>query len=279
MTDRFDLDDLQAAARASWRIAGEICTCEGAYHRVHPILRVIGVSPGIKTDRDTLNEFLPDLLRPHARILIAGTADAGLLHYLVENCPARPLSITIVDRCPAPLALIQRLNLPDGIDLEVRRLDLTALDDQDRYDLILSHDMMNFIDDATRLAVLRRFRAGLAPQGRLVLVARIPQTGARDVPIDQQAEKYTEAALARLAAAPDLAAFCGEDLPVLLREHLLHRAQRPGKVADSAEIAGPIERAGLRIERYIEGAAGLAVPMAEGVRRQRRSHIFIAAAA
>lgn len=274
MTDQLDFDDLDGIARASWTIASRICTCGTDYHRVHPVLRVLGKAPGISRDRDVLNQFLPAMVEPGARLLIAGAADAGLLQYLVENCPARPLSITIVDRCPAPLALVARIRLPAGVEVETRQLDLTELDNRNRYDLILSHDMMNFVDPPTRLLVIRRLGDSLDADGRLVLVVRVapstPQFSAAE-----QAEPVIASANEKLNDFPDLLRFCGAELPVALRHHLTKRANLKAKIEQPDEILEAIEKAGLISERHILGTFTTSLPLPDGTERQRRSHIFV----
>jgi len=274
MTDRIPFADLDAHARAAWTIAGKICTCANRYHAIHPIFRAIGFAPGIATDRAALNEIIPALVAPGARILVAGAADACLIQYLAENCPARPLSVTVVDRCPSPLALIGRLELPAGITVETHQGDLTELPDSNRYDLVLSHDMMNFVDEAARLAVIRRLSGSLKPAGRLILVARIAQDGDGLSP-EAEFERHVERAESKLANFPDLASFCGEALPDLLRKHLLFRTMRPGKVRQPEEISRLIEQAGSQLDQHIAGARREMFVLDDGSARQRQSHIYV----
>jgi len=268
------LDDLQAAARASWQIAHEICTCADLYHAIHPVLRATGFTPGIATDRGTLNGFLPAMVAPGARLLIAGAADASLVQYFVENCPARPLSITVIDRCPAPLALIGRMRLPEGVTIETRQGQLAELAERDRYDLVLSHDMMNFIDEATRLEVIDRLSQSLTAEGRFILVARVAEKD-RAVSQEELTRRHIAAAEGKFADFPDLVRTCGEGLRDLLRKHLRERTMRPGRVLEPAEIVMLIERAGARLERKIAGAVRTTFHLADGSKRQRQSHIFI----
>lgn len=267
------LDDLEAYARASWQVAGEICSCDGDYHRAHPLLRVIGLRPGISADRETMNELLPGLLAPGSRILIAGAADATLVRYFIENSNVRPLSITVVDLCPAPLRLIDRLILPAGITVETKQVDLTTWDEQGGYDLILSHSMLTFVSHRLRLEILRRLGANLKPEGRLMLVGRVSKILPKP---EDYVDMWMERVVGELAAFPDLVDFCGRDLMTALRSNAVLSYDRP-RYGSSTDMNDLLDQAGLKIVREVlSGDVHDFATLNAGL-RERTGHIFLAA--
>ena len=276
MNQPIPLDDLEAQARMAWRIASEICSCEGDYHRVHPVLRAIGSMKGIAADHDVLGGILSDLVRPDARILIAGAADATLVQYFVAHSDARPLSISVVDLCEAPLRLIEHLELPSEVQVDTRQIDLTMLEDKDRYDLILSHSMLPFVDDAARVEVLRRLGDSLTPDGRIILVLRVTQSTYQATD-----EELTDALLrrneSRLGNCPDLIDFCGNELPAALRNNAAAFAARKGGFRDEDDIRSVIDRAGLRVVQHARSGDTVKTIMPDGSERARLGHVFVLA--
>lgn len=275
MTEQLGYDDLIGHARAFWRIAPDMCTCGSDYHRVHPLLRASGMRPGIVRDRGLLNPWLPDLVEPGCRLLIAGSADASLLAYFIDDCPTRPIAVTIADLCPAPLEVIRRLALPDGISVETRQADLASLEGVGPFDLILSHHMLTFVDIPTRVALLSRLRASLAPHGRLVLVMRMFGTDTLSSAAERidGAVKIARAALSKL---PDLVADCGPDLDGALHRYFQQHAGTRAQIEDASELIDLIERAGLRVERRIEGSREFWETMPDGSERTRKALAFVA---
>lgn len=273
MTEIIPLDDLQAQARASWQIASDVCRCDGDYHRAHPLLRLIQLRPGVSVDQEAMNSLLPSLLKPGSHILIAGAADATLVRYFVENSNVRPLSITVVDLCPAPLQLIDRLALPEGITVRTRQADLTTLDGHGEYDLILSHSMLTFVSVQQRIEILRRLGMNLTSTGRLMLVGRVIRFSGEP---RELLEPWVELALERLAPFPELVSLCGDELRGALRRNAECVANRPGYAA-STDMNDLLEQAGLWLVTEIASDDGPVLSMPSGARRTRTGHIFLAA--
>src|SRR5690349_24910042 len=104
---KWDDDPRTLMARAV-AIGRESCTCEGPYHVWWPLLRAAG-AVGVHRARedDALSAILRPLVADGTRILIAGSGDAGTLCTIGRICdPLRP-HFTVLDRCPAPLTLVQ----------------------------------------------------------------------------------------------------------------------------------------------------------------------------
>jgi len=278
MTDLIALDDVDTQGREGWRIGETRCTrCDG-YHQLWGILRLAHIVGGTRIDKELLSPILGQLIAPGARILIAGAADAGLLQFVLEATTARPLSIHIVDRCPAPLELIERIRLPEGVSVETDEADLTRFDRRDRYDLILSHSMLPFVDDATRVAILRRLRDSLADGGRLVLVARTAPVTAESATSEHDRAWRGQAA-EKLALHPDLVDFCGETLSDRLDHFAAGRRHRGAYgFRDATDIADVLTRGGFTVESHIEGGDSTSLRLGDQ-RITKRSNIFVAAGA
>ena len=274
--DRLALDDLEGHARAAWHLADELCTCSGNYHQVHPLLHAIGLMRGIADDRDALNPLLLGMIAPGSRILIAGAADAMLLQYFFENSTVRPLSVTVVDRCAAPLALIERMMLPEGISVETRQADLADFAGDKPYDLILSHAMLPFVSDAIRIAILERLGASLTSDGRLVVVVRLPSRPDL-LTAQEHSAGWLEKITGSLGAFPDLVDYCGDALPTVLRRNAEDRSSRKGNIREIAQLYDAIDRAGLRIDQHVIGNEIISRFTANSAERGRQGHIFLIA--
>lgn len=274
MTDLIALNDVEAQAREGWRLGAELCTKCDAYHQAWGILRVAKVMAGISNDDSFLTPMIDELVRPESHVFIAGSADAGLLQLVVNSSTARPIRVTVVDRCPSPIALIDRVAIPDGVTVDAHTADLTTLDEQGRYDLILSHSMLPFVDDATRVAILRRFRASLTEGGRLLLVVRTAPLAPAEVR-KEHGDAWLAQALKKLEARPDLIEFCGDTLNDRVAQNADARARRAYAFKETSEIVDMLARGGFAVERQLLSRESGALQV-RGERIAKQGHIFVA---
>lgn len=146
------------------------------YHATWPVLRAAGLVGGIDADRQPFVDILEPLFRSNAgrRILIAGCADSALLSLVAATAPGLS-QITIVDRCPTPLAVCRRVASPDR-PLTTLQDDLLTCEPGAPYDLIVCHSLLPFFCDTERRDLLRRFATWLSPAGSLVLAVRLKHT-------------------------------------------------------------------------------------------------------
>jgi len=270
------LDDLDRQAREGWRLGAALCRGCGGYHQVWGLLRASGVVGGISVDDQILGPLLDETVQPGQRVLIAGAADAGLLQYLAASVRARPLKVRIVDRCPAPLALLARIAPPAGISLDLAQAELAQLDEPAAHDLILSHSMLYFISPSGRLQVLARLRDALAPGGRLALVLRLSKPVVAADAMDHD-EAWLKRARARLAGHPDLTAMAGDDLEPVLAAYARARAVRLDAYSTPAEVEHVMARCGLALVQHIVSGASTTLRMGDTINR-KQSHIFVARA-
>ena len=108
-------DDPRAQAARAVAIARELCTCNYPYHILWPLLRAAGIKGTLRPAEDqVLASFLVPLMADGTRILIAGSADAATLCTVGRMASDRKLDFTVLDRCPAPLKLVQEFAARNG---------------------------------------------------------------------------------------------------------------------------------------------------------------------
>lgn len=104
-----------------------------------------------------------------ARILLAGSADTGLPTLLANSAikARRVPSITVVDRCPTPLAQIAELAKRTGLDITTVQGELDQVD-HNSFDAAITHNVMLFNNDAARQDIYNKIAKGLKTGGRLL---------------------------------------------------------------------------------------------------------------
>jgi SAM-dependent methyltransferase len=151
------------------------------YHVVHTAVRVAGRRPSVSQDRDVVGAILECLLagRPTADILIAGSADSGLLATVVRAAravvPARlaGFRFTVIDRCGTPLEFCRRFGKRHGLALTTAVAGLAADAAVPRADVVLMHSVLRFLPATRHAAALAAIGRALKPGGRIVFSQRI----------------------------------------------------------------------------------------------------------
>jgi SAM-dependent methyltransferase len=104
------------------------------------------------------------------RVLIAGSADTGLLALVARAGADHGAHITVLDICESPLELCRQLASQWSLQIETLRQDLRELHVQQQFDLVLVHGTLHFIAADGRLDALARILRALHPDGRVVLL-------------------------------------------------------------------------------------------------------------
>jgi len=147
------------------------------YHTSWPVLKGLGVFISLKSDDDFLLPQLSSALAGGARrILISGTADAGMLARIAACRDAAPdgLDITVLDCCPTPLALCRQYAALAGLSIRTVQADiLTYKEEGAPYDLICTHSFLTFFDAAQRLQLVKQWHALLKPGGAVITAQRV----------------------------------------------------------------------------------------------------------
>lgn len=147
------------------------------YHASWPVLKGLGVFISLKSDDDFLLPQLRTALAGGARrILISGTADAGMLARIAACRSAAPdgLDITVLDCCPTPLALCRQYAALAGLPIRTVQADVLSYREQGApYDLICTHSFLTFFDAAQRTQLVRQWCALLNPGGAVMTAQRV----------------------------------------------------------------------------------------------------------
>ena len=194
-------EDLTAQARRGQELGSALCECDGYYHALWGSLRVAGVNNTMKGEASILAELMAPVLRDDMRVLIGGSADPGVLCGIGRVHAPRMPFFTVIDRCRAPLALIDEFASAKGVDCRTRHIDLLDLDGMEQWDQIVLHYTADFMDAHLRSRLFRNLCASLAPGGTLVCAT---MTGASP-PADRRSEMeaaYIARALALLKESP-----------------------------------------------------------------------------
>ena len=99
-------EDLQWQAQRALELGRTLCECEGRHHWSFAALRTTGMT-SIGPEEPLMASVMTPLIGDRARVMIAGSADLGLLCFVGRYAAARDPQITVIDRCRAPLALIE----------------------------------------------------------------------------------------------------------------------------------------------------------------------------
>jgi SAM-dependent methyltransferase len=145
------------------------------YHVSWPILKGLGVFLSLKSDDDFLLPALHDAIAGGARrILISGTADAGVLARVATFRELAPdLEITVLDCCPLPLALCQQHADLSGYRIRTVQADILGFRDDQGFDLICTHSFMTFFNAQQRRQLVRQWFELLRPGGAVITAQRV----------------------------------------------------------------------------------------------------------
>ncbi|MCW5717975.1 MAG: class I SAM-dependent methyltransferase [Bauldia sp.] len=168
-------ENLPRLARIAFDTGAVHCRGCRDYHLTWPYLRAMGLNgAGPEFNLPLHVEMLGRVAagRRDTRWLLAGSADAGVLAAVQETIAALPPAghdITVLDRCPTPLALCRDHAESTGLAITTVAADLMSFDPPKSFDVILGHQVVLFFRDEDRPALYRRLASWLAPSGRLCL--------------------------------------------------------------------------------------------------------------
>ena len=238
-------DDPRAQAAWAVTIARELCTCDYPYHVSWPLLRAAGVFGTHRPREDeVLSHVLVPLIRDGVRIMIAGSADTATLCTIGRMAGDRKVDFTVLDRCPAPLKLIEEFAAERRIRCRTLRADLTTYADESCWDIVLAHYTFQFITPRERSNVLRRLSRSLAPGGTLICVDKeVPRISAEDA--SDAAEVWYQEAWRKIRDEGFELAFPELLVDQLVRQAAEGRIRRRMAMASIAQLIEEICSAGL----------------------------------
>jgi SAM-dependent methyltransferase len=252
-------EDLAAQARYGLELGSELCACDGYYHTLWGSLRLAGVNNTMKGEAATLAELMAPFLRDDMRVMIGGSADPGVLCGIGRIYAPRMPSFTVIDRCRAPLAMIDKFASAKGVACRTRYIDLLDLDGMEQWDQIVLHYTADFMDAHLRGRLFRNLARSLAPGGTLICAT---MTGASP-PADRRPEMeaaYVARATALLKDSPMAACACTPEFEQKLRAYAACRTIRRLNLPTAELICGLVRESGLSLLQTHQTA------------RARRSH-------
>ena len=260
---------LSRSASLARDLAERTCVRDGAsgescawFHGLWPDLRLLG----LVDNPAAWSGFYADTLRPlvtsHRRVMIGGAADNAMLAEILAVY-GDLAEVTIIDRCPTPLAVNHWLAEQYGTAIASIAHDILTLEGGllAPFDVICGHGIVeHFSPGEARARLFAQWRKLLRPGGKIILVetigAEAGHPGRRYSPA--QAAQLRDDAVARLARCRPLA---GLD-PARLARHVERFAQRATAwpMASIEEMTALAAEARLAIE-LVGPQAGSARPI------------------
>jgi SAM-dependent methyltransferase len=253
-------EPLHESAPVAWALAGAHCARDPQsadscfwYHRVWQYLRLLDIITSIRTNTPFLLGTLQRLAPSHPRVLISGSADYAMLAHLRQAYGARPLDVTMLDRCATPVAVNQWYAARYGMTMTPVCGDALAAETDRPFDLVCTHNFVGRFDPASRRRLIDRWHAVLRPGGVVVTTQRV-RPGERG-----RHASYSEAAARVLAgkvveAAKAYAGPVGvpfDELGDATYEYALRK--RAYAITSAAEIVDAFESAGFEVNVADEG--------------------------
>lgn len=255
-------ENLRDIAAEAYTLSARLCGACRDQHALWSYLRLARASTGAEGKDSKLQDELSFLFnRGLHDVLIAGAQDTGLLT-LAARAGAGAVhqpNIVVLDICETPLELCRRLAAQWPLPIETIQQDLFDLHHHQRFDIVLMHGTLNFIEAERQRQVLARLSRAIRPGGRLVLLFN---TGHM---LDKSAAEgnhvaYVDFVLGELKRL-------GVPLPdseQIMRERFNARAHqrelRDRSFADPREVESLLNTAGFAVERCERMGVELAGP-------------------
>ncbi len=242
-------ESLAEVAAEAYAQSSHLCGSCADLHALWPYIRLSRTSTGSESEGSDLEVALRDLIgNGRRRVLVAGSADSGLLALVARAGAPHPEEVVVLDICETPLELCRQFANKWSIQIATRRQDLRQLDDQSKYDVVLVHGTLHFI------------RAGRQARSACAHSARAAAAGATcpDVQYEQPVHRrdrrqfppcYADSVLGELrrlhVALPDSEA----TLRTRLSAHSRRRQLREGAFAKAADVDLLLNEAGFEVIR------------------------------
>jgi SAM-dependent methyltransferase len=243
-----DSEHLRELAVEAFELSNCLCGPCRDLHALWPYIRLSRMSTGIEDQASKLQAQLNDFFARGLRdILIAGSADSGLLALVARARANHGTSIAVLDICGTPLELCRRFARRCALSIETFQQDLLDLNFSHRFDIVLVHGTLQFIAADRRPEALSRIRRALRPEGRLVLLFNTSHPVAAEDAERTRAE-YADSVLNELKSLgiplPEAAAAMRERLYA----HSRRRELREGAFAEPEDVERALRDAGFRVD-------------------------------
>lgn len=267
---------LGQSSRWSGQFAEQVCGSglgEGScadFHAPWQALRKLGLAAGPERHEAFFRtELARQAVAGNRRVLIAGSADFGMLEIVHRAFGDHLLEPTVVDLCATPLMLCAWYGAMTGLPVRTVRGDLSepdigrsgalpALPEDEEFDLITTHSLLRYFDSAGRQRLLRNWYHRLRPGGAVVTVTRL--SSSVSAVSEMQANQFVQCVL-------DAASAQRCELPARQLRDWAGRFVRAGHshpTGSVEEVRAAFEGAGLNVQRLdvrtLEGAVGASAP-------------------
>jgi hypothetical protein len=247
-------------------------------HALWPYIRLARVSMATQSS-PPLGPLLAKLIEENRRsVLIAGSADTGLMARVARAGGPIHLDITVLDRCPTPLESCRRLAATWSLPITTVHKDLTELDLQHRFDIVLVHETLPFISSDHLVDVLVRLRRALRSRGVLVLLVKTGRRIAGDLASDSR-DGYAEWAIRELERLSVPLPEERDTFAARLRVHAQNRESREGAFSTIDEVNALLKAAGFVISQSLEISIKLADRMQQFVTKSTQRRFVVVAGA
>jgi SAM-dependent methyltransferase len=169
--------ELLPGARRMFDLALEHCGACQDYHGLRGYFLATKTVFGALSGAVQLRSVLAGLAPGRPRVLIAGSADSGLLRLVSESYEDQPLQATIVDLCNTPLKLCEEFAAERKIEATCVCGDLATFASPHPLDLIFAHLVLGFMTSQQRALTLQSWVRSLASGGKLVLASHLNSNG------------------------------------------------------------------------------------------------------
>lgn len=239
-------EDLAWQAQRALELGRALCACEGRHHWSYAVLRAAGITSSIGGEEPVLASLMTPLIDDRTRLMIGGSADLGLLCFVGRCAAERRPQITVIDRCRAPLVLIEEFAANRSIECRTLLTDLLALDGREQWDIIVLHHTPEFFTGRLRARFFDAIGASLAPGGRLVCVT---MTGQKLTPEKQAAleTEFCDHSLKAFRRSPMGSHQNAVEFEHLIGEYAKARAVRRMGYPSDDDFHDDFRQAGLRI--------------------------------
>lgn len=272
------IEPLGEFAQEAYKISGSLCGSCSDLHALWPYIRLSRASTGVEEPGSMLELSLRGLISEGRRdVLIAGSADTGLLALTARAAADYAVNIAVLDICETPLEMCRQFAARCALPIETVRQDLRKLKADRKFDLVLVHGTLHFIEPGARREALVRIRSVLRSKGRLVLLFNTSR--ARSVELAEQTHADYAADVLRdlerqQIPLPDIETRMAERLAA----HSRQRQLREGAFAEPEDVEQLLDASGLRLIDCSELTMELGKPMSNFVSRiAKRRFLAIAA--
>jgi hypothetical protein len=262
-------EPLEESALVARAIAADRCgpDCR-AYHGTLQLLRLLGIIATPSRDLDFYTEAARDALPAGRRVLISSAADYNMLATTMAACAAagfEPTAVTVLDRCPTPVALSAWWAARRSLDVAAAVGDITTFTTVEPYDLITTDSLFTLLPPDAREQAVVRWHDALSMQGVVATAMRIQPGGRPEVPDAAKGDAFV--AVVRDAVARD-GTPAGVAVDALLEDaRAFALTWRTWPFGSVDEVRDLFERGGLRVERLDEHqAAGPTTAVASAAR-------------